>query len=108
MFHCLFSQPDGAVHPGDTCAYGAKPPNMSRISDALVSREFITRVLSVRDRRRMVLRISERGGQPVRELLPQLFLPLRGPFAEFSQDEQRRLIDELKRLSANSADPTRI
>ena len=63
----------GAVHPGATCAYGAKPPNMSRISDALVSREFITRVLSVRDRRRMVLRISERGGQPVRELLPQLF-----------------------------------
>ena len=107
----LFSQPDGAAHPSDLCARTEQSPaNMSRISDALVSRELITRVLSVRDRRRMVLRITEQGEQLVRELLPQLFVPLRGLFAEFPQGEQRQLIDQFKRLSANLAethkDPT--
>ena len=100
----LFSQPDGAAHPGDLCL-GAEqsPANMSRISDALVSRELITRVLSDRDRRRMVLRITERGEQLVRELLPKLFAPLRGLFAEIPEGEQRRMVDQLKRLSANLA-----
>jgi DNA-binding MarR family transcriptional regulator len=55
----LFSQPDGAAHPSDLWARAEQSPaNMSRISDALVSRELITRVFSVRDRRRMVLRIT--------------------------------------------------
>src|ERR1700723_3948622 len=97
----LFSQPDGAAHPSDLCARAEQSPaNMSRISDALVSRELITRVLSVRDRRRMVLRITEQGEQLVRELLPKLFVPLRGLFAGFPQGEQRQMIDQLKRLSA--------
>jgi MarR family transcriptional repressor of emrRAB len=101
----LFSQPDGAAHPSDLCAHAEQSPaNMSRISDALVSRELITRVLSVRDRRRMVLRITEQGEQLVRELLPKLFVPLRGLFAEFPQGEQRQMIDQLKRLSANLAE----
>jgi MarR family transcriptional repressor of emrRAB len=101
----LFSQPAGAAHPSDLCARTEQSPaNMSRISDALVSRELITRVLSVRDRRRMVLRITEQGEQLVRELLPKLFVPLRGLFAEFPQGEQRQLIDQLKRLSANLAE----
>jgi MarR family transcriptional regulator, negative regulator of the multidrug operon emrRAB len=107
----LFSQPDGAAHPSDLCARAEQSPaNMSRISDALVSRELITRVLSVRDRRRMVLRITEQGEQLVRELLPKLFVPLRGLFAEFPQGEQRQMIDQLKRLFAKLAethkDPT--
>jgi MarR family transcriptional regulator, negative regulator of the multidrug operon emrRAB len=101
----LFSQPDGAAHPSDLCARAEQSPaNMSRISDALVSRELITRVLSVRDRRRMVLRITERGEQLVRELLPKLFVPLRGLFAGFPQGEQRQMIDQLKRLSVNLAE----
>ena len=98
----LFSQPDGAAHPSDLCAHtGQSPANMSRFSDALVSRELITRVLSVHDRRRMVLRITEQGEQLVRQLLPKMFVPLRRLFTEFSQGEQRQLIDQLKRLSAN-------
>ena len=101
----LFSQPDGAAHPSDLCARAEQSPaNMSRISDALVSRGLITRVLSVRDRRRMVLRITEQGEQLVRELLPKLFVPLRGLFAGFPQGEQRQMIDQLKRLSANLAE----
>lgn len=107
----LFSQPDGVAHPSELCARTAQSPaNMSRISDALVSRDLITRVLSVQDRRRMVLRITEQGEELVRRLLPKMFAPLRGLFAEFTETEQRQLISQLKRLSAivgetNKQDP---
>jgi MarR family transcriptional regulator, negative regulator of the multidrug operon emrRAB len=98
----LFSQPDGVAHPSDLCARAAQSPaNMSRISDALVSRDLITRVLSVRDRRRMVLRITPQGEDLVRRLLPKLCVSLRGMLAEFPEAEQRQLISQLKRLYAN-------
>src|ERR1700683_5481768 len=98
----LFSQPDGVAHPGDLCARSAQSPaNMSRISDALVSRNLITRVLSAQDRRRMVLRITEEGEELVRRLLPTLFVSLRGMLAEFTEQEQRQLISQLKRLFVN-------
>jgi DNA-binding MarR family transcriptional regulator len=95
----LFSQPDGVAHPGDLCSRAAQSPaNMSRICDALVSRDLITRVLSVHDRRRMVLRITEQGEDLVRQLLPKMFAPLRGMLTGFPEAEQRQLIAQLKRL----------
>jgi MarR family transcriptional regulator, negative regulator of the multidrug operon emrRAB len=98
----LFSQPDGVAHPGDLCSRAAQSPaNMSRICDALVSRDLITRVLSAQDRRRMVLRITEQGEDLVRQLLPRLFGSLRVMLAEFSEQEQQLLISQLKRLHAN-------
>ncbi len=98
----LFSQPEGVAHPSDLCARAAQSPaNMSRIADALVSRNLITRVLSVQDRRRMVLRITEEGEDLVRRLLPTMFGSLRGLFAEFSESEQIQLISQLKRLHRN-------
>src|SRR5712671_5156554 len=101
----LFSQPDGVAHPSDLCARADQSPaNMSRISDALVSRDLITRVLSVQDRRRIVLRITEQGEELVRRLLPVMFVPLRRMFAEFPEAEQRQLIAQLKRLYASVAE----
>jgi MarR family transcriptional repressor of emrRAB len=95
----LFSQPDGVAHPSDLCVRASQSPaNMSRISDALVSRHLITRVSSVHDRRRMVLRITEEGEALVRQLLPKLFAPLRELLKTFPETEQRRLNMELKRL----------
>jgi MarR family transcriptional repressor of emrRAB len=95
----LFSQPDGVAHPGELCSRAAQSPaNMSRICDALVSRDLITRVLSDHDRRRMVLRITERGEDLVRQLLPKMFAPLRGMMEGFPEAEQRQLIAQLKRL----------
>src|SRR6202046_1681037 len=101
----LFSQPEGVAHPSDLCARtGQSPANMSRISDALVSRDLITRVLSLHDRRRMVLRITEQGEELVRQLLPKMFVPLRGLFAQFPETEQREMIGQLKRLAVNLAE----
>jgi MarR family transcriptional repressor of emrRAB len=103
----LFSQPDGVAHPGDLCVRALQSPaNMSRISDALVSRGFITRVLSVQDRRRMVLRITEQGEALVRELMPKLSGPLRGLLMEFPESEQQQLIARFKRLGMKLGEGT--
>lgn len=95
----LFSQPEGAAHPSDLCVRASQSPaNMSRISDALVDRGMITRVSSVADRRRMVLRITEQGEKFVREMLPKLHLPLRRMLQDFPESEQRALCMQLKKL----------
>lgn len=95
----LFSQPDGVAHPSDLCARASQSPaNISRISDALVLRRFITRVSSLHDRRRMVLRITEEGEEFVRRLLPKLFVPLREMLKSFPEIEQRQIAAQLKRL----------
>src|ERR1700674_1878360 len=95
----LFSQPDGVAHPSDLCVRASQSPaNMSRISDALVDRGLITRVSSVHDRRRMVLRITEAGEVVVRQLLPKLFVPLHEMLKDFPEAEQRQMTDQLKRL----------
>src|ERR1700732_2896596 len=97
----LFSQPNGVAHPSDLCVRASQSPaNMSRISDALVSRGLITRVSSVHDRRRMVLRITEEGEGFVRDLLPKLHAPLRSMLKDFPESEQRQLAAQLKRLGA--------
>ena len=97
----LFSQPEGVAHPSDLCARASQSPaNMSRISDALVARCLITRVSSVHDRRRLVLRITEEGEEFVRQLLPKLHLPLRRMLKDFPEAEQRQLAAQLKRLAA--------
>ena len=100
----LFSQPENMAHPTDLCARASQSPaNMSRICDALVTRDLITRDLSAQDRRKMVLRITPKGEQLVRDLLPTMFGALRQVFGEFSSDEQQQLIAQLKRL-ANRVD----
>jgi MarR family transcriptional repressor of emrRAB len=97
----LFSQPDGAAHPSDLCARASQSPaNMSRISDALVDRGLITRVASVHDRRRMVLRITPQGEEFVRQLLPILHVPLRRMLKNFPEAEQRQLVNQLKKLGS--------
>jgi MarR family transcriptional repressor of emrRAB len=95
----LFSQPNGVAHPSDLCVRASQSPaNMSRISDALVSRGLITRVSSLHDRRRMVLRITEEGEAFVRQLLPKLFAPLREMLKDFPETDQLQMISLLKRL----------
>ncbi len=97
----LFSQPEGVAHPGDLCTRASQSPaNMSRISDALVSRNLITRELSVQDRRRMVLKITEQGEALVRSLLPKMAGSLREMLLNFPEAEQRDLVAQLKRFRA--------
>jgi MarR family transcriptional regulator, negative regulator of the multidrug operon emrRAB len=96
----LFSQPENTAHPTDLCARSSQSPaNMSRICDALVTRDLITRDLSAQDRRKMVLRTTPKGDQLVRDLLPAMFSGLRQVFSEFEAGDQETLIALLKRLA---------
>ncbi len=96
----LFSQPDGAAHPTDLCVRASqRAANMSRISDALVNRGLITRGSSVQDRRKMVLKITAQGEAFVRDLLPELWAPLRDMLKDIPEAEQHELVAFLKRLA---------
>jgi len=101
VLSALFSRPDSSAFPSELCERtGQSPANMSRISDVLVDLGLITRVLSDKDRRRMVLRITDRGEELVRTLLPSLFEPLKAMFEDFSEADQLALIEQLKRVGA--------
>jgi len=98
----LFAYSDSGAYPTELCAKTSQSPaNMSRISDALVSRGLITRGSSALDRRKMVLRTTETGEALVRRLMPQLYGSLLELFDGFSDDEQLRLVGQLKRLATN-------
>jgi MarR family transcriptional repressor of emrRAB len=95
----LYSQPAARAHPGDLCLRSSQSPaNMSRISDALVKRGLITRVLSEEDRRKMILKITPPGEALVRDLLPKLWSPLHNILKDIPEDEQRQMIELLKHL----------
>lgn len=97
----LYSHPNGVAHPSELCARAMQSPaNMSRIADALVSRDLITRVMSSQDRRRMVLRITEQGEEVVRALLPRLFKPLKEMMKDFPETDQQALVALLKKVAS--------
>jgi len=98
----LFAQSDGTAFPTELSARTFQSPsNMSRISDALVSRGLVTReARSVRDRRKVVLCITEHGKDCLARLLPELNGAMSETFNELSEDERVLLVNQLKRLSA--------
>lgn len=99
VLSALFSRPDAAANPSELCERtGQSPANMSRIGDVLVDLGLITRELSEKDRRRMVLRITAPGEQLVHRILPALFDPLKIMFESFSEAEQLALVAQLKRV----------
>jgi MarR family transcriptional repressor of emrRAB len=96
----LFSQPDGVAHPSELCSKTSQSPaNMSRISDALVGRDLITRLSSQQDRRKMVLRITDQGEELVQRLLPMMWEPLQSMFRDLSEEQRLVLIVQLKSLA---------
>jgi MarR family transcriptional repressor of emrRAB len=101
VLSALFAEHEGGAYPSELCERtGQSPANMSRIGDVLVNRNLITRVLSARDRRRMVLRITDEGEALVRRVLPRLFDPLKGMFEDIGETDQLALIQQLKRVGA--------
>jgi MarR family transcriptional repressor of emrRAB len=96
----LFSQPNGSSTPSELCGRASQSPaNMSRICDALVERQLITRDSSRADRRKMVLQITPNGEELVRQLLPNLFAALRRVFQRFPAEEQGVLAAQMKRIA---------
>jgi MarR family transcriptional repressor of emrRAB len=95
----LYAQPNGVAHPTDLCIRAAQSPaNMSRICDALVSQGLITRGPSARDRRKMVLHMTDKGDVCVQQLLPGMFDAIRAVFSGCSPEDRARLTAVMKSL----------
>ncbi len=90
---------DGHASAGDLCAALAQSPaNLTRISDALVERGFVTRNPDLADRRRMLLTLQPAGEELLQKLLPRITPEVSAAFAGFNTAEKQQLLDGLKRL----------
>ena len=90
---------EGAATPGDLSASLAQSPaNLTRITDVLVARGFITRAVSDQDRRRTLLNITPEGEKLLRELLPEMASYTTALFQGFSAEDKSRLLSDLKRV----------
>jgi MarR family transcriptional repressor of emrRAB len=95
----LFSQSEGLGHPGELCSGAAQSPaNITRITDHLVARGFISREASEQDRRRMVLQVTAAGEEVVRSIVPEAYKPLGRLLESFSAAERAQLQGLLDRL----------
>lgn len=96
----LYSSADGSSTPSELCSLAEqKPTNMTRITNLLAKRGFITRTHAVHDRRQVLLKITAEGQHFVRQLLPPMFPELIGKFACFSTTERKTLERLLKKLA---------
>jgi MarR family transcriptional regulator, negative regulator of the multidrug operon emrRAB len=91
----------GTAFAGDLCAALAQSPaNLTRLSDSLVERGFITRNPDLQDRRRMQLAMQPAGEKLVRSLIPRIGPEIGAAFADFSAAEKKQLLASMKRLMA--------
>ena len=75
---------DGHASAGDLCAALAQSPaNLTRLSDALVERGYVSRSPDTEDRRRMLLRLEPAGEQLLQNLLPRIAPEVSAAFAGF-------------------------
>lgn len=92
---------DGHASAGDLCAALAQSPaNLTRISDALVERGYVSRTPDTADRRRMLLTLEPAGEHLLQSLLPPISREISAAFADFSAAEKKQLFENLKRLLA--------
>jgi MarR family transcriptional repressor of emrRAB len=95
----IFSQAEQVAFPGDLCTILCQSPaNITRVTDALVSRGLITRAPSDEDRRRLQLGMTPEGEALVRKVLPSLATFSRDLFADFRPEELEQLLVELRRV----------
>ncbi len=92
----------GNAFAGDVCAALAQSPaNLTRISDTLVERGFISRSPDLEDRRRMLLVLQPAGEKLVRALIPRIGPEIGAVFADFTAAEKEQLLGSFKRLMAS-------
>ena len=106
----LFSH-GGSACAGDLCAALAQSPaNLTRVSDVLVRRGYVTRGTHAGDRRKIVLSIEPAGEKLLRRLLPHISRDVATAFEGFTAAQKKRLLGDLKRLltgidALNARDP---
>lgn len=98
----LYSRPDGSSTPGELCEFTSQgSTNMTRIGNALVKRNLISRGASAEDRRCVLMRITAAGRRFVQKMLPPMFPHVEAMFAGFSAAERKQLSHLLRKLAKN-------
>jgi DNA-binding MarR family transcriptional regulator len=98
----LYTRPDGSSTPGELCDLATQgATNMTRIGNALLKRELITRGGGAGDRRRVLIRITAAGRHFVEEMLPPIFPRVLAMFSGFSDTDKRHLDRLLRKLADN-------
>lgn len=97
----VYAQREVGAFPGDLCVnIGQSPATITRLTDALVNRELITRVPDAADRRRLLLQTTPKGNAMTESLLPLMRDLAYGSYQRFSEHEIAQLLASLKQLAA--------
>jgi MarR family transcriptional regulator, negative regulator of the multidrug operon emrRAB len=98
LLMALFSH-GGHAAAGEVCgALAQSPANLTRISDTLVERGYISRSPDTLDRRRMLLTLEPAGEELLQSLLPHIGADIAAVFASFSTADKQQLLGHLKLL----------
>lgn len=81
-------------------AIGISSATLTRVVDRLVSRALVYRTSDDADRRRVLVRLSDRGAETVRGLRPQVQRAEASLLANLNEAERRQLTALLARLTA--------
>lgn len=104
----IYSDPDRAINPSNASdALRQSRPHMTRMTDELVARGWVSRSPDETDRRAVVLRLTAAGEAALRDILPVMWRTYEALIAGFSADESAQLGGLLRRwlLNLESAPP---
>jgi DNA-binding MarR family transcriptional regulator len=89
------------TNPRDICGHFRSDSGaLTHVIDQLTERDLVRRVRRDRDRRKVELRLTERGRMIVDSVLPSVVEKLNLALAEFSSQEAHRLTQLLTRLNS--------
>jgi DNA-binding MarR family transcriptional regulator len=89
------------ANPKDICGHFRSDSGaLTKVIDQLAERDLVQRVRRDRDRRKVELRLTERGRTIVDGILPSVVESLNLALAEFSAQEARQLTQLLTRLNS--------
>lgn len=74
---------------------------MTQFVDALEKDEYVKRTDDPRDRRGMLVQLTDKGIAKLREILPHYYKRLSGFTADLSEDENRTLLSLIKKIQTN-------
>ncbi|MGV6989801.1 transcriptional repressor MprA [Testudinibacter sp. P80/BLE/0925] len=98
----LYTQPNHAIQPSKLSdILGSSRTNATRISDELVGRKWIERVVSSSDRRCFELKLTDYGKDFIKARLPQQWQNIHEVFRGISVEEMQQLSAILYKIVAN-------
>ncbi len=103
----LYGSEEATISPSQLAtASGEKGANITRVCDALCTKGFLARARDVEDRRKVKLRLTERGHALVESILPDMSQLLNVSVDGLDAKAQAKLEDLLKIMLDNTAGMT--